>query len=153
MRLPIGPEFFVTYYDSLVQLVPNDMPVLSGAGGYLHLRQLDPQALRVQRNAYSFNKFGVINAHNYLLFPYETTRRDNKNHLVLTHVTTASRNYPPKYTMQSQLIELPIANGIYPYTPQLLTAFDDYFLVDCGNEGVFRITEGGSVRQVVPPYT
>lgn len=154
VRLPIGPEFFVNYFgDSLVQLVPNALPVMSGAGGYLRLHQLDPQALRVQRNAYTFNTFGVINAHNYLLFPYETTRRDNKNHLVLTHVTTASRDYPPKYTLQSRLVELPITSGIYPYAPQLLTAFEDYFLVDCGNEGVFKITEGGAVRQVLPPYS
>lgn len=153
VRLPIGPEFFVSYFDSLLYLVPNALPVMSGAGGYLRLHQLDPQALRVQRNAYSFNTFGVINTQNYLLFPYETTRRDSKNHLVLTHVTTASRNYPPKYTLQSQLIELPITGGIYPYAPQLLSAFEDYFLVDCGTEGVFKITEGGRVRQVLPPYT
>lgn len=154
VRLPIGPEYFVNYFnDSLVQLVPNALPVLSGAGGYLRLHQLDPQGLRVQRNASSFNTFGVINAHNYLLFPYETTRRDNQNHLVLTHVTTASRNFPPKYTLQSRLVELPIARGIYPYAPQLLAAFEDYFLVDCGNEGVFKVTEGGDVRQVLPPFT
>lgn len=154
VRLPIGPEYFVNYFnDSLLQLVPNALPVLSGAGGYLRLRQLDPQALRVQRNVYSFNTFGVINPHNYLLFPYETTRRDNKNHLVLTHVTTASQNFPPRYTLQSRLVELPITGGIYPYAPQLLTAFEDYFLVDCGTEGVFKITEGGLVRQVLPPYT
>ena len=153
IRYPIGAEFFVTYYDSLVRIIPNTQPVTSGAGGLIRLKKLDPLALRVQRNAYTFNKLAAISSVNSVLFPYETTRNDFKNRLVLAHITTTSNFNYPVYTARTQLIELPIQGGIYPYKPQLLTAFDDYFLVDCGTEGVYKITDSGSVRQVMPANT
>lgn len=153
VRYPIGPEFFATYYDSLVYVVPNTHPVMNGAGGFIQLKKLDPLALRVQRNAYTFNKWAAISSTNAILFPYETTRNDFKNRLVLAHITTKSNFYYPVYTARTQIIELPIRGGIHPYTPQLLTAFDDYFLVDCGTEGVYKITDSGSARQVMPANT
>jgi hypothetical protein len=153
VRNPIGRDFFVTYYDSLVHIVPNTHPVMSGAGCFIRLKKLDPQALRVQPNRFTFNKLAAISANNYVLIPYETTRQDFKNRLVLAHITPASSPYYPVYAAQTQLIELPITSGIYPYMPTLLMAFDDYFLVDCGSEGVYKITESGLARQVMPAYT
>jgi hypothetical protein len=156
VRLPIGPDFFVSYSnDSLVWLVPNVSPVTSPSGALIRLKQLDPQALRVQRNAYTFNKFGAINQHNVLLFPYESAARDHQNHLVLARVSTGPYSSPtiPRYQVKAQLLTLPITGGIYPYSPRLLTAIEDYFLVDCGTEGVFRISESGTVHQVLPAYS
>jgi len=153
VRNPIGRDFFVTYYDSLVHIVPNTHPVMGGAGCFIRLKKLDPQVLQVQRNFFSFNKLAAISNNNYVLIPYETTRKDAKNRLVLAHITTASTLYYPVYAAQSRIIELPITSGIYPYMPTLLMAFDDYFLVDCGSEGVYKITESGSVQQVMPANT
>jgi hypothetical protein len=156
VRLPIGADFFVSYSgDSLVWLVPNVSPVTTPSGALIRLKKLDPQAVRVQRNVYSFNKFGAINQHNVLLFPYESTARDFQNHLVLARVSEGPYSAPslPRYQVQTQLLTIPITSGIAPYNPQLLTAIDDYFLVDCGAEGVFKISENGTVRQVLPPYS
>lgn len=156
VRLPIGPDFFASYSaDSLVWLVPNVSPVTSPSGALIRLHQLDPQALRVQRNSYTFNKFGAIDKNNFLLFPYESAARDNQNHLVLAQVTSSADSHPtlPRYDVKPLLLTLPITGGIAPYSPQLVAAIDDYFLVDCGTEGVFKLTERGQYRQVMPAYT
>jgi hypothetical protein len=149
----VGPEFLATYYDSLVYLVPNTQPVTSGAGGRIRLKSIDPKALYVVPNATSFNSFAALSKNNYLLFPYESGRYDFKNRLVLAHITTTSNFNFPVYAAQSKVIELPIVQGYNNYQPQLLTAIDDYFLVDCGSEGVFRVTEAGDFRRVMPANT
>lgn len=150
----IGPEFLVTYYDTLVSIVPTTQPVTSGAGGRIRLKRIDPRALYIQPSAYPATPFAALSKNNYLLFPYESGRYDFKNRLVLAHIiTTSGLNYPV-YTAQSKIIELPLRPGAYNnYQPRLLACFDDYFLVDCGTEGVYKITEAGSARQVMPGDT
>jgi hypothetical protein len=149
-RFLIGPEFLVSYYDTVVYLIPNTQPVTSRAGGRIRLKGIDPRALYVEPNANPFNPFAALNKNNYLLFPYESGRNDFKNRLVLAHITTTSGLNYPIYTAQSQIVELPITQGYNGYKPYLLASFDDYFLVDCGTEGVFKITETGSFRKVLP---
>ena len=145
-----GPEFLVSYYDTVVYLIPNTQPVTSGAGGRIRLKKIDSRALYVEPNAVPFNAFAALSKNNYLLFPYESGRNDFKNRLVLAHITTTSALNYPIYTAQSKIIELPIAQGYNGYKPYLLASFDDYFLVDCGTEGVFKVTEAGSFRKVLP---
>jgi hypothetical protein len=149
-RFLIGPEFLVTYYDTLVNIIPNTQPVTSRAGGRIRLKNIDPQALYVEPNTVPFNSFAALSKNNYLLFPYESGRYDFKNRLVLAHITTTSNFNFPIYDAQSKIIELPIGPGYANYKPQLLRAIDDYFLVDCGSEGVFKVTETGSFRRVLP---
>jgi hypothetical protein len=95
-------------------LVPNVSSVTSPSGPLIRLKQLDPQAVRAQRNAYTFNKFGAISQHNVLLFPYESAARDYQNHLVLARVSTSPYSFPtiPRYQVQTQLLTLPITGGI-----------------------------------------
>ena len=149
-RFLIGPEFFVTYYDTVVSIVPNTQPVTVGAGGLIRLKQLDPKALYVEPNTAPFNCFAALSKNNYLLFPYESGRYDFKNRLVLAHIITTPGPFSPIYTAQSKIIELPIVQGYSDWKPRLLTSIDGYFLVDCGSEGVFKITEAGDFRKVMP---
>ncbi|RZJ94082.1 MAG: hypothetical protein EOO60_03800 [Hymenobacter sp.] len=149
-RYLIGPEFFVTYYDSVVSIIPNTQPVTAGAGGFIRLKQVDPRALYVEPNSAPFNCFAALDKNNYLLFPYESGRYDFKNRLVLAHITTTSNIFSPNYDAQSKIIELPIGQGYSGYKPQLISGIDDYFLVDCGSEGIFKITEDGNFRKVMP---
>ncbi|MFD1871646.1 hypothetical protein [Hymenobacter bucti] len=149
-RYLIGPEFLATYRDTLVYLTANTQPVTSGAGGLIRLKKIDPKALYVEPNTASFISFAALSKNNYLLFPYESGRYDFKNRLVLAHITTTFGINFPIYTAQSKIIELPIVQGYNGYKPRLLTAIDDYFLVDCGSEGLFKVTEAGSFRQVLP---
>lgn len=149
-RFLIGPEFFVSYYDTVVYLIPNTQPVTSGSGGVIKLKGLDPKALYVEPNAVPFTPFAALSKNNYLLFPYESGRYDFKNRLVLAQIVTTSGINYPIYTAQSKIIELPIVQGYNGYKPYLLASFDDYFLVDCGTEGVFKVTETGSFRKVLP---
>lgn len=150
----LGPEFLVAYYDTLVDIVPNTQPVTSHAGGHIRLKSLDPRALYIQPSAYLATPFAALSKNNYLLFPYESGRYDAKNRLVLAHITTTSNFNYPIYGIQSQIIELPLGPTAYNnYKPQLIQAIDDYFLVDCGTEGVYKLTEAGSFRQVMPANT
>jgi hypothetical protein len=149
-RFLIGPDFFVSFYDTVAYLIPNTQPVTSGAGGRIRLKKLDPRALYIEPNPATFNSFAALSKNNYLLFPYESGRYDYKNRLVLAHITTASAINYPIYTAQSQIVELPIVQGYSSYKPRLLASFDDYFLVDCGSEGVYKVTEAGNFRKVLP---
>lgn len=139
-----------TYRDTMVYLTSNTQPVTNGAGGRIRLKQLDPKALYVEPNSASFNCFAALSKNNYLLFPYESGRYDFKNRLVLAHTTTTSGLSYPIHTAQSKIIELPIEQGFNDWKPRLLTSIDGYFLVDCGPEGVFKVTEAGDSRKVMP---
>ncbi|RYU81555.1 hypothetical protein [Hymenobacter persicinus] len=156
LRVPLGPDFFATYRDTLLAVTPNAYPVLSGASNYLYLKRLDKQALRVQRNYFTFAKFGAINRNNYLLFPYETMAgtADGQLHLVLTEVQPSADPFTHQPSLRPKVIRIPFKDiGIYPSFPTLVTAIDDYFLVDCGNEGLYKIKQDGSWRQVLSTWT
>ncbi|RZK21839.1 MAG: hypothetical protein EOO56_10620 [Hymenobacter sp.] len=148
-RFVIGPEFLLAYHDRVVSIVPNTQPVTGHAGGRIRLKNIDPRALYVEPNSAPFNAFAALSKNNYLLFPYESGRYDF-NRLVLAHIATTSNFNFPVYEAQSKIIELPIGPSFGNYKPQLLTAVDDYFLVDCGSEGVYEITEAGSIQKVLP---
>lgn len=153
-RFLIGPEFLAAYYDTVVYLVPNTQPVTSHAGGLIRLKSLDSRAQFIQPSAYLATPFAALSQHNYLLFPYESGRYDFKNRLVLSHIVTTSNFNFPVYGAQSKILELPLAPTAYNnYQPRLIQSFDDYFLVDCGTEGVYKVTEAGSFRQVMPSNT
>lgn len=149
-RFLIGPEFMVKYYDTLVSIIPNTQHVTSRAGGQIRLKNVDARAVHVDPNTAPFYPFAALTKNNYLLFSYESGRYDFKNRLVLSHITTISNFLYPIYDAQSKIIELPIGKSFGNYKPQLISAIDDYFLVDCGSEGIFKIAENGSFRQVMP---
>ena len=149
-RFLIGPEFMVTYYDTVVSIIPNTQHVTSGAGGRIRLKNIDSRALHVDPNTAPFYPFAALSKNNYLLFSYESGRYDYKNRLVLAHVTTTSNFNYPVYGTQSKVIELPISQGAGSYKPQMIASVDDYFLVDCGGEGIYKITEDGNFRKVMP---
>ncbi|TGE23405.1 hypothetical protein [Hymenobacter metallicola] len=156
IRVPLGPDYFVTYYDSLVAFTPNKAPVQSGATEFVYLKRLDPEAVRVQRNYFPTAKFGAINRNNYLLFGYETVRgtADGKLHFVLAQVTPSTDPYIPRPKVTPRLISIPFTGmGIYPSFPILITAIDDYFLADCGQEGLYKIKQDGSWKRVLTQPT
>lgn len=152
VRVPLGANYFVTYYDSLVAFTPTNAPILSGATEFIYLKRLDKQARRVRKNYYTFAKFGAINRNDYLLFAYETAAGDvdNKLRFILSQVTTGSYPYSSRPKVTPKVISIPLAgSGAYPSYPSLITAIDDYFLVDCGKDGVYRIQQDGTWKQVI----
>jgi hypothetical protein len=149
-RFLIGPEFMVTYYDTVVSIIPNTQHVTSRAGGRIRLKNIDSRALYVEPNTAPFYPFAALSKNNYLLLAYESGRYDFKNRLVLTHVTTTSNFNYPVYGAESKVIEIPISRGLGSYKPQMIASIDDYFLVDFGGEGIYKITEDGNFRKVMP---
>ncbi|MFD2718146.1 hypothetical protein ACFST9_05435 [Hymenobacter monticola] len=154
VRLPIGPDFFVTYSDTTVTIIPTKDPVYGQAYQTIRLKRLDQRAQLVPKGYRSYFKMGAINVNRYLLFPYLTTNLfiDNQMHLVLAQVPTydTTFGYPSQPMPTPRVITLPVAGySLYPSYPTLITAIDNYFLVDCGNQGVYRIEQNGTYRQVL----
>jgi hypothetical protein len=152
-RVPIGSNFFVTFVDSLVTIIPNKYIV---AGQYyrdIHLRRLDRRARLVPKGYYPYFKMGAINANSYLLFSYLTDDlfTDSQMHLLLAQVPPVNPgDLFPQPLPAPRVITIPIVGyNSYPSYPTLITAIDNYFLVDCGNQGVYRIEQNGTYRQVL----
>lgn len=152
VRLLIGPNFFVTYHDSLVTIIPNKHVVTSQYYRDIHLRRLDRQANQVRPGIYAHFNMGAINASSYLLFGYlnDNLYLDNQVHFVLAQVPPFNSADLFPIPITTRVITIPILG--YPATPSyptLITAIDNYFLVDCGNQGVYRIEQNGNYRQVL----
>ena len=154
IHLPIGPNFFVTYYDSVLTVIPNQHAVTGQYYREIYLKRLDPQAQQVLAPSYSFMKFGVINQDSYFLFGYLGVNLyiDSAMHLVLAQIPPfeQSTQFVPLPIPKPRVITIPIAGyQAAPSWPTYIAAIDNYFLVDCGNQGVYRIEEDGSYRQVL----
>jgi hypothetical protein len=113
----------------------------------LNLPQLDPEAVGIAENETSTMPFGAINRNNYLLFGYRTAARfsDPFVRLVLARVRLQPGTRPQAET---QLVRIPSPRLGMSATVRLITAIEDYFLVDCGDRGLYKIRQDGSVRRV-----
>jgi len=156
VHLPIGPNFFATYidHDSVVYVIPNKYATTSQFFRRIHLKNLDPQARQVAAPGYSFMQTGVINPSSYLLVGYLTNYlyNDNAMHLLLAQVPPFDRatQFAPLPLPTPRVITIPIVGyPAYPSYPTYLAAIDSYFLVDCGEQGVYRLEENGTYRQVL----
>ena len=149
IRNPMGPEFFITYIDSLIFIIPNTAPVASQAGGRIRLHKLDNRVLKVQKNIYPYAKSGAINRNNFLLMPYRRVGPHTENCFVLSRIDRAPQSVgDPIYRPQSRTVVIPVVDFNYPYDVALVVAIDDYFIVDCGREGIYKIREDGTFRKL-----
>ncbi|SFQ58939.1 hypothetical protein [Hymenobacter arizonensis] len=153
VRLPIGPDFFVTYGDTTVTIIPTQSPVSSQSYHTIRLKRLDQRAQLVPKGNRTYFKMGAINANRYLLFTYLTDSffLDSQMHLVLAQVPTYDGyGIPSRPMLTPRVITIPVVGlPIYPSYPLLITAIDNYFLVDCGSQGVYRVEQNGTYRQVL----
>ena len=151
-RVPIGPNFFVRFIDSTVNIIPNKHIVTGQYYRDIHLRRLDPRARLVPKGYYPHLKMGAISANGYLLFSYLTDNlfSDSQMHLVLAQVPAINPgDLFPQPLPTPQVITIPVLGvGTFPSYPILITAIDNYFLVDCGYQGVYRIEQTGAYRRV-----
>lgn len=144
IRLPIGRDFHAyPASDSLLVICRNNEPFNYEA--YVHLRRVDPTALRFTTRLFSLSKCMAINENNYLLSPYETNRSASAITFLLTAVTPGSPGTP--VTSRSRLLTIPVANSAGNYVRNV-AAIDNYFLVNLGNAGLYKIYENGTFRQV-----
>ena len=152
-RLPIGSQYFVSYMGTNVTIIPNKQPVTGQYYQNIQLYRLDPQAQIVPMGYRSYFKIGAINANGYLLFGYLTRDMflDSQMHLVLAQVPPFDATGSPSQPMPTpRVITIPIVGyNRYPAYPTQITAIENYFLFDCGSQGVFRIEQNGTYRQVL----
>ena len=127
-------------------------------GTRLRLHRLDPTATQFE-NFLIGSRFplGVINRNNYLLCGYRTTNaQENAFHLVLTKLvntaTTGITSYGLSSTgstqLSSQLIRIPTPGNQSQFSFKSFWAVDDYFLVWCDGNGLFKINQDGTYQQV-----
>ncbi|MDO7846405.1 hypothetical protein Q5H92_08560 [Hymenobacter sp. M29] len=143
-RLPIGRDIFAyPDMDSLLTIVRNNDILTSQF--YVSLRRFDPAATRFNTRLFSLSKCMAINRNNYLLAPYENTRPDRAYTFLLAAVTPGSAGTPLTASTRKVVIpKLPFVGGYL----RNLEAIDDYFLVNLGSDGIFKIKQDGSFRQV-----
>ncbi|MGI4883905.1 MAG: hypothetical protein ACRYFR_02980 [Janthinobacterium lividum] len=126
---------------------------------YLHLRKLDPHAVRFENSLVGFmHPFGVINRNDYLLCSYYTDNpaANTGFDLVLSKLSTGPakpagpQSVNSQTLVSSQIIRVP-TSGPSERDFKELWAIDDYFLVWCNYAGLYKIRQDGSVKQVNGP--
>lgn len=153
VRLPIAPTFLaVPQLDTLVALIRPTEPISSYSGTTIRLRQLDPRA---QSTSYPGSllqqtPFAAISAQNYLLFGYRSLTAANVPvlRLVLARVTLDNNQH---LQTQSRVLDFP-GSPAFDATSYVgtITAIDDYFLVDCGRNGGYKVRQDGTISRVYP---
>lgn len=150
LRIPITADFFARpYLGANVVVSSTKDPVNGGANAAIVLRQLDSRASGVATNYLSFAKFGAFSRNNFLLFGYETDlgQADPQLHFVLASV----RLVAGQVQVQPQVLNIPRTFRYRSSYIRMLTAIDDYFLADCGDEGIYKIRENGVLNRVYQP--
>ena len=150
LRIPLTPDFFVFAnfrQDSVLEVRPTQDPVNQGYTDVIRLRQLDPLAVSFEPNYFDFWRFGAVSRNNYLLLGYNTSLSYNDSYLrfVLAKVT-APPTQPVRVQARTLKIPRPVGIG-YGYI-RWIAAVDDYFLVNCGQAGLFKVSEAGAVKKV-----
>ena len=146
-RLPLSRDVVAQpVQDTLVQLQRPTEVTNSSYNAYVNLRQLDPKALEiVWPDGINHPAFGAINRDNYLLFSYRIAAYDNILRFGLTRIRVQ-----PTGDLQAKSLGIRIAlpANIPSVRPRWIQAIDDYFLVNCGDAGLYKIQEDGTARLV-----
>ena len=133
--------------DTVVNVLQTKNPVSgSGSSIFIRLHQLDPKATRVMTADVRFlGDFAAINRNNYLLFAYSTATAPEPNvHFILTQLSIQTG----QIQAQPRLITAPAPSIFRSGRLRWIVAFDDYFLADMSDAGVYKITQDGKVRLV-----
>ncbi|UYZ61540.1 hypothetical protein [Hymenobacter weizhouensis] len=151
-RIPMNAAFYlkpVPGNNLVLRAYPTTYIPPSNMPADIDLRRLDPSAVEFSNLwASPYFAFGAISRNNYALVGYTTaTPADRVMRLVLSRLSL-DPNWPRgrgPVTVTSRILTVPLSNG-YSYS---IAAIDDYFLVNVINQGIYKITEQGVVKQVV----
>ena len=146
VRVPFGAAFFARPAgDTTLRLTSPLQPVNLAYDAFIHVRALDPQATRIVTDNSATTPFGAINRNNYLLFGYGTALgfNDRRLHLVLARVNVSADGQ-----VQADPRVLTIPSPFPLSSLGVLAAVDDYFLVDGGPAGIYKVAQTGAVKQV-----
>ncbi|MBJ6143586.1 hypothetical protein [Hymenobacter sp. BT559] len=155
LRLPMSAAFIATpSLDTLVYLIRPREPLSSLSATRIRLRQLDPLALGIVPNSViNQEAFGAIDRHNYLLFSYYSSNRSSLR-FVLSQVELQPFGTGAVLQAKSRTVSIPRTILSTNSTVRWIIAVDDYFLVNCEDEGLFKVREDGSFKRVFGPnYT
>ena len=147
VRLPIGAQIFAyPEEDSILTICRNNEPL--NYRYYVQLKRLDPTAIRFNTRLFSLSTCMAINQNNYLLAPYDNNRPGRPFTFLLAAVTPGALGSGP-ISVRTQQVVIPMNNSSGAYVRNL-AAIDDYFLVNLGDAGIYKIKQDGTFRQVYP---
>jgi hypothetical protein len=150
IKIPISPDFFANpFSDTLLIIKNNRFPIASPSGGFFNLKQLDPSAIRIQRNFGEFFKCMAINNNKTLLVSYENNLPAKPHTFFLFNMKVLD-TYPYIDTVYTKQISIPRTGFDYP---RYIAAVNDYFLVEMSSAGIYKIREDGSFSKVNAPAT
>jgi hypothetical protein len=155
VRIPIGPNFLaVPRADTLIALIRPTEPISGSSGTTIGLRRLDPRALSTSYpgSALQQTPFAAINAQSYLLAGYrsQTATGNPLLRLVLAQVTLqALADGYQRLQAQPLVVDFPDHPAFdgASYVGRI-TPIDDYFLVDCGRNGGYKVRQDGTINRV-----
>ena len=147
VRLAIGRDFFAyPATDSLLVICRNSEPLNNEA--FVQLRRFDPTGIRFNTRVFSLSKCTAINENNYLLAPYDNNRPGFPITFLLAAVTPGAP-FSARPVVIPRSVVIPVNNGGVASTyVRNIAAIDDYFLVNLGGAGIYKIKQDGTFRQV-----
>ena len=163
VKLPLSPNVYARKLfsgDSVLIVYPPSSPLTFALGGQsqIHLRRLDPHAVQyIDNKNYDFFPFGAINSNNQLLFGYsaDNNAQDPAIRFVLSKITlhgigSGNAAVIEDATADSRTLRIPLTSQSDGCLKSV-AAVDDYFIADCSQLGLFKITQSGSIKQVYGP--
>lgn len=143
IQVAIAPEFTAfPASDSTLVFFNNEAPLSSKA--YVELRRLDPTAVRF--DTFGRGKCTAINRNNYLLAPYLNKDANRPITFLLAAVTPGTAD--TRVLVQPQLVRIPKSLQVSGAYVRDIAAIEDYFLVNLGDLGIYKIKQDGSFRNV-----
>ena len=144
VRIPIGADFFAyPANDTTVGLTRPNEPVTNYYQTAINLRQLDRQAASVIQRTSPQRPFAAISRNNFLLFGYRA-KNSEELRFVLSKV---SLKFGQQLQAESKIITIP-RQGFARPNIRWVVAIDDYFLVNCEDNGLYKIREDGTAKRV-----
>lgn len=140
IRIPItGKIAAFPLNDTIVSIVNNAS--FCNSPNLFNLKKIDNDMTKIKTDYRSVFKCMAINKNETVLLAYHNKRIDNVYSLFLLKLKFINTSPQTIDTLYTKKIIIP--NSFNSVTINSLTAIDEYFLVDLGENGIYRISENG----------
>jgi hypothetical protein len=150
IKLPIKNYFIpapAPWQDSLL-ILHGLNPIGDGYSNVINLTKIDTSFYKLVYPNIK-DEIMVINNNGVLLIHYYDNNRERNNYKFILLGVKHSSNYPFIDTTFTKTIE--IERNEHSYL-RYFTSFDDYFIIDLGYDGVYKMNQDGSYKKVINDF-
>ncbi len=154
-KLPLNSNYMpIPYRDSLISLTIKDDFVSSDYSSTLFLKRIDTSFHKI---AYPWmrEEIMVINNNGVLLIHYYDKNGAKSNYkFFLIGVGINKSKYPFIYTTFTKIVEIEKSvKGLVGHQLIYFASIDDYFIIDLGDDGVYKMYQDGNFKKVIDGYS